>query len=309
MEYKGYKLSFPNGVHFGNNALENSEYTFSADTLFSALCQEAVKYGNDYLEKLYDLCKNGDILLSDGFPFINDNYYIPKPTIRIEFDNKKDYKAKKAFKNLKYIPVDKLDDFLNGRLDTSAEKEYFNENFGRSFIKTSIIKDDEETTPYRIGIYQYHKQSGLYIIVGYNSIDNLYFIEELLDSLSLAGIGGRRSTGLGRFELKPIKDVNSVFANRLNKKGSSHMTLSISLPKEDEIEDALLGSKYVLVKRSGFVSSNSYADTNMRKNDMYLLKSGAFIKNTYVGDVYDVSDGGNHPVYKYGKPMFMEVSV
>lgn len=309
MEYKGYKLSFPKGVHFGNNSLENSEYTFSADTLFSALCQEAIKFGDDYLEKLYSLCKNGDILFSDALPFINDNYYIPKPVIRIESDEKKDYKDKKAFKNLKYIPVNKLDDFINGKLNATVEKEFFNKNFGSSFVKTSIIKNDEETVPYRIGVYQYHKESGLYIIVGYKNGEDLSFIEELLESLSLSGLGGRRSTGLGRFDLGFIKNIDNIFAERLNKKGNQYMTLSISLPKDDEMELALADSKYVLVKRSGFVASDSYADTNMRKRDIYLLKSGAFIKNTYEGDIYDVSDGGNHPVYKYAKPLFMEVSV
>lgn len=309
MEYKGYKLSFPKGVHFGNNSLENSEYTFSADTLFSALCQEAVKFGDDYLEKLYSLCKNGDILFSDGLPFINDNYYIPKPVIRIESDEKKDYKAKKAFKNLKYIPVSKLDDFVNGKLNATVEKEFFNKNFGSRIVKTSIIKNNEETVPYRIGVYQYHKDSGLYIIVGYKNVEYLSFVEELLESLSLSGLGGRRSTGLGRFDLGFINDIDNIFAGRLNKKGSQYMTLSISLPKDDEMKLALTDSKYVLVKRSGFVASDSYADTNMRKRDIYLLKSGAYIKNIYEGDIYDVSDGGNHPVYKYAKPLFMEVSV
>ena len=43
MNYKIYKMIFTQGVHFGAHSLEKSEITFQADTLFSALCIEALK--------------------------------------------------------------------------------------------------------------------------------------------------------------------------------------------------------------------------------------------------------------------------
>lgn len=49
MKYIAYKLKFSTGVHFGNGSLDNTEYTFCADTLFSALCIEAVKHSEDKL--------------------------------------------------------------------------------------------------------------------------------------------------------------------------------------------------------------------------------------------------------------------
>ena len=42
MRYKYYCLNFPNGLHVGGTSLDESEMTFSADTLFSALFQEAL---------------------------------------------------------------------------------------------------------------------------------------------------------------------------------------------------------------------------------------------------------------------------
>ena len=43
MNYTLYCLEFINGVHFGRGNLDSSEITFHADTLFSALFQEALK--------------------------------------------------------------------------------------------------------------------------------------------------------------------------------------------------------------------------------------------------------------------------
>lgn len=36
MEYSIYKLDFHTGVHLGNGMLNDSDYTFGADQLFSA---------------------------------------------------------------------------------------------------------------------------------------------------------------------------------------------------------------------------------------------------------------------------------
>ena len=52
MEYEIYKMNFLTGVHFGDGMLNQSGYTFCADTLFSALYIEALKLGeqNEFLQ-------------------------------------------------------------------------------------------------------------------------------------------------------------------------------------------------------------------------------------------------------------------
>ena len=57
MKYKVFRLHFPAGVHFGKGRLEDTAYTFKADTLFSALCIEAVKDGEEHLLKLVEYAK------------------------------------------------------------------------------------------------------------------------------------------------------------------------------------------------------------------------------------------------------------
>ena len=86
------------------------------------------------------------------------------------------------------------------------------------------------------------------------------------------------------------------------------MTLSLSLPDEEELESVLEFARYKLVKRSGFVASTNYADEFQRKKDFYLFEAGSCFKKMFKGNIYDVSAYGNHPVYRYAKGFFLEVS-
>lgn len=308
MEYKAYKMSFPNGVHFGKTLLEESEYSLHADTIFSALCQEALKKGEDCLEQLYGYAKKGELTISDAFPYIKERCYLPKPMIQIETENLGDSKIKKAYKKLSYIPADLLKEYLSGKLDVQTEQYAFKQ-LGIGYSKTSAsVFDEEETKPYRIGIYQFYEGNGLYIMVGYESSEQLDFFEVLFHSLSYAGIGGKRSVGLGRFRLQDM-EMDSNITQRLQVEGKRYMTLSVSLPQEHELETVLEESSYQMLKRSGFVASNTYAKDFQRKKDLYVLNAGSCVEQRYQGDVYDVSSGGNHAVYRYAKPMFLEVSI
>ena len=44
------------------------------------------------------------------------------------------------------------------------------------------------------------------------------------------------------------------------------MTLSVSLPKDEELNVALEDAGYTLVKRGGFIASTNYADAYHKKN-------------------------------------------
>ncbi len=309
MDYRVYKLRFSGMVHFGNTRLEDAEYTFSADTLFSALCLEAVKAGDSDINRLYQLVSKGDLYFSDAFPYIGEELYLPKPFKHIDKEDESgDSNIKKAYKKLKYIPVSKFDKYLRGDFDPISDNSM--RDFGRKQVKTSVsIRGEEEPKPYRVGMYSYNDNCGLYIIIGFHDPDDMNLIEELLLGLSYNGIGGKRSAGLGRFEL--IKDeLKDGLKERLTRDGKIKMSLSVCLPKEDELPSAMEGAQYSLCKRSGFVQSDRYADDQVKKKDLYLFKSGSCFINTFHGDVYDVSsESGSHPVYRYAKPMFLEVDI
>ena len=307
MKYKAYKLAFTSGIHIGKTMLVDSNPGIHADTLFSALCQEALKIGGDTLAELYGYACDGKLQISDAFPYIGDICYLPNPMKRIVTESQGDSTLKKLYKKLTYIPADKLDVYLRGELDARQETNKIRD-LGHSTTRTSAaVRGKVDTEPYHVGVYQFNDGNGLYIILGYEDEKVLDLTEMLLECLSYSGIGGRRSSGLGRFELYNMK-VDRSLEDRLTRTGKEYMTLSVSLPQDDELEMALDGANYKLIKRSGFVSSYTYSEEYLRKKDLYVLDSGACVINKYMGSVYDVSAGGRHPVYRYAKPMFLEVT-
>ena len=58
-----------------------------------------------------------------------------------------------------------------------------------------------------------------------------------------------------------------------------------------------------------FVASSDYAEEWRKKKDLYVFTAGSCFVNCFAGDIYDVSEGGKHPVYRYAKPIFMGVSL
>lgn len=82
-------LHFTTPVHFGSagygGGLEMAGMTCPADTLFSALCVEAVRLGGDALATLTAKAERGDIAFSDLLPCRWEagewQWYLPKPVL------------------------------------------------------------------------------------------------------------------------------------------------------------------------------------------------------------------------------------
>lgn len=307
MEYAGYRLSFRQGVHFGSTTVESAEMTFGADRLFSALCQEAVSAGEDELAELYGLAEKGALLLSDAFPYLGAEYYLPKPLLRIQAKGREtDARERKKYKKLSYVPLEEFDAFVAGEADIDAMGR---QEFGERTVKTSVNLWGEEATPYRIGTYNFSVENdgGLYILVGWQDKKTKFLLEELLDMLSFSGLGGRRSSGLGRFELHKA-DLPKAFLERLEAETGFYMNLSVALPKDEEMSEALEGARYLLAKRSGFIASERYADEPHRKRDIYAFQAGSCFRKKFCGQIADVSAPfGKHPVYRYLKPIWMGI--
>lgn len=103
---------------------------------------------------------------------------------------------------------------MNGTMDVSVDplKEY------GSFQQQTMarVRTEEDTLPFRVGTYFYYPDCGLYIILGYTKKEEKYLAEELLESLAYTGIGGKKSTGLGKYILRPVK-LPEVFERHLKK--------------------------------------------------------------------------------------------
>lgn len=307
MNYGIYRLEFPQGVHFGQTTLENSSMTFQADSLFSALCMEALKIDKTRMEQLVEWVQKGMLLLSDAFPYEGDIYYLPKPFVSVnQAQRDDDVKKRKLYRKLEYLPINEFNNYIEGTL--SIEKLH-KPTFGGLSVKTSVVlKPGEDAVPYRIRTFSFTKGCGLYIIICCKEKAQLNSLEELLDMLSLSGIGGRRSSGLGRFELHNGSLPKDIL-DRMQGEYPMYMSLSVSLPMADEMDSALKGARYLLAKRSGFVASEDYAPEFRRKRDIYAFQSGSCFVNRFSGQLCDVSTGGKHAVYRYLKPMLMGMTI
>ena len=174
MEYNIYKLRFKTAVHLGENNLSKSSNVIFADTLFAALCTEAIKEGTEYLDEFVKTVKENQLQFSDCMPYIGDKYYIPKPVKKIDNGENGDSSIKKQYKKLKYIPIDQFDEYLNGKLDPSDTNKNYSDNIGNYEMKTSsAVRGLDETLPYHVQSFRFKKNSGLYLIVGFEDYDSL----------------------------------------------------------------------------------------------------------------------------------------
>lgn len=310
MYNKIYKLSFKTPVHFGTGRLSSSQNTIFSDTLFSAFCIEGLKlFGENGAENIYNLIKEEKLSISDTMPYYKDTFFIPKPIIEIVSENKGDSSLKKKYKNLKYIPLTDLDDFLNGSYDPTDALNILETKIGKSSENTKVyVKNTDDNEPYNIGTYSFHKDSGLYFIASCKNEETLNILESLVNSLSFSGIGGKISSGFGKFNYTSIDMPESIEINP-NKAYDYYLSLSLSMAKDDELDAVLSNGTYELIKRSGFVANNNSFETPVRKRDFYAFKAGSAFNVKFKGDVYNVSPFGENNVYKYCIPMFIGLDV
>lgn len=304
MDYKVYKLTFPNGIHVGTGELSSSDITVHSDTLFSAMCIEALAIGGqEKLNRLVEHAGSGQLLFSDAMPYIGNYMYIPKPMCRIE-GKEQDAAVRKAFKKLTYIPWRLLDVYLDGGINPEELNTDFRKLGEKAQYQKVYIKQDEDNELYTVGVFRFNENNGLYIIAGFESSDVGHLFDELMDSLQYSGLGGKRSAGYGRFEFKR-SDLKS--RRGLGCKGDRYISISTCMAKDSELEAVLQGASYKLIKRSGYVQSAEYSEKQLKKRDFYMFAPGAVFTSEFEGDIFDVSINGSHPVYRYAKPMLIGI--
>ena len=300
MNFVVYKLEFKTPVHFGMGSLSDAGISFCADTLFSGLYLEALKGGIQ--EEFYERVKAGTILLSDAFPYKGQEYYLPKPMVYIEPKDAGNSVLKKMYKKLKYIPVSALSGYLKGDAPTDSLTL---DDLGREWGQVmTAVKPDEDAMPYVVGNYQFSEGCGLYCVAACETERDKHLMDILMSDLSYAGIGGKRGSGKGKFDLKYGIHKEKLVELLEKKDTGRNMLLSTALPREEELGAALEESSYLLQKRAGFVFSETYAPEQRKKKDLYTMQAGSCFKSRFQGDIYDVGMGGAHPVYRYAKAMF-----
>lgn len=316
-----YQLRFNTPVHFGGSdsalSLYSSEDHFRADTLFSALCHTALQIGGaDDLEKLLSLTKSGELLLSDSMPWSDNCFYLPKPFMTAQTNQELPAEKRKAMKKLAWIPADRYKEYCDA-LRTGVLFESEAVSFGRtSEISKAMVPEQGDARPYPVGLYQFREGCGLYFLAMCKNPDDVKWLSTLVEALGITGIGGKVSTGYGKFAVINSMDLSDSVHPGLARiyqalTGTAQwaVLLTTSLPRDEELDYSLEGAGYQLVRRSGFVASDTYAESPRKKQTQHYLAAGSVVQNRFSGDVYEIGTYGNHPVYRYSKPLFLGVNL
>lgn len=307
MEYKIYKMYFKTGVRCGTGKIESNSIEIPSDIIFSAIINEASKANEKILQDILDSFKEKKIILSDAFPFIDAEYLLPKPLISFT-KNDGDSSEKKLYKKIDHIPISVFNEYVRGNSDP---REILNktENLGLIQIDTKIQKRIEgDNEIYNLSYFRFNKNNGLYFILGFEDERLEKLLHHLIYSIGITGIGGKKTSGLGKFEIIEEELPNNIL-NKINSE-KANMLLTSSMAREDELEKIDEDSNYALIRRGGFIYSEDKIGRKnnvKRKRTMHFFKSGSIFNKKFEGDIFRVDDGFVHPVYRYGIPMWLEV--
>ncbi|WP_049153768.1 type III-A CRISPR-associated RAMP protein Csm4 [Ligilactobacillus salivarius] len=298
MEVQAYKLDFQT-VHFGNGNLNESIGSFNASRLYSSLFLESLKLNVD--KEFLNLSKSANFFLSDSFPLKDGEFYLPKPIgypkIPLNSESTRETRRKaKRSKKLRYIKYTDMEDYVEGNCDVDKL------DGTDSFFSKSTVVTKKGIDPYEVGITNF--KTSLYILTIKHKL-----LDMLMNSLQYNGIGGKRSSGYGRFTVEKL-DIPDEFSKNIVVNDSEYgvyMTLSTSIPNNDELDSVLPTAEYLLEKSSGFAYSSTSRNL-LRKQDLYKFAVGTTLTKTYNGNIFDVRpDGFSHPVWNYAKGLFYKL--
>lgn len=336
MSYYIYQLKFLSPVHFGDahngGSLEKTSIEFFADSMFSAICNEMVSAQSyDILENFINLAKNGNLKLSDLFPYQlsdkgNTTFYLPRPKIdfntSIEAEDLKKTRNRlineKFLSKEKYFKITELKKIFEMLATGKNRIKGESVEFAESSVTTKVNCRNGVSTPYFISSQTFKEGNGLYGIIELDISDTaekeriLNQLQTFIEMLGYSGIGGKRTSGYGKFELlddildvaegdfyEDIAELNNMLTAE---KAYTYMSVSVLHPLESELSDVKKGW-YSIKKRSGFAD-------NIKRNDIYMIEAGSCFEKKITGNIIDISDKRiSHPVYKYGAGMYVGLGI
>ncbi len=330
MKYYIYQLQFDSPVHFGQTelggGLEQITLDYPSDTLFSAVCCEIARQGNEpFLQQFYEKAATGRILLSDLYPYVIDRdskdeccFYVPKPVMPL-YEEKNDgiqavsygeactnSKYKKAMKKMAYVRASRLSAYIEAAQKRTAFQDSV--KFGEETLVERVNCRMDEPLPYYVGQYTFRRNAGLYGIIGTDDEQDTSRFRQILTLLGYSGIGGKRSSGYGKFHLYDdfiemeeqgvYKDDGELYRRLVDDKSEWQMAISMVLPGQADISTVKKGW-YRLRKRSGFIDG-----ADAKRDSLYMITSGSCFTERIAGTIA-VLNGGGHPVYRCGKGMYL----
>jgi len=288
LEFDCYKLYFHSPLHIGKKGIgeESVDTTIRSDTLFSAIIWAYSVMEEERISQIIENAVSGkpDFLISSTFPFDGEALYFPVP----------------ANIRLKRGGLIKKEDFERV---IKGEKEVEDAEV-KSYEISEVSKNVQSritgrTDIYSVGETRFKPNSGLYFLAKGDDLT------KVLKYLGEVGIGGYRSVGKGRFDLKK-EEISFNSGN----KHDFFVTLSLFLPKKNEIE--LLKhhkSRYFLEHRTGWTN---IPGMNPVKISLRMIQEGSVLPKKNAEEIYGCM-WKSGMVFRYGYafdvPMVIEDEV
>jgi len=148
--------------------------------------------------------------------------------------------------------------------------------------------------------------------------------------LGISGLGGRRSSGYGKFTLRYepilIGDDNSTWPKEvrnttkhgkaiklwnkvLNNESNGRYLFSLLKPKVINENDYL--AYHLLIRKGWFFSNSSFYQ--MKRKTVYMFSEGSMFGNPVEGELLNISPDElpeeHHEIYRYGHPFTIPFSI
>lgn len=316
------KLRFSTPLHLsrGREQFDESAKVLHSDTLAAALFIAARQLGAPENEALAML---DGIRLSSAFPFWAEEYFFPKPMIRLPFGWKDlpEEKQGKPFKKIRFLGKSWFEKMLHGEQDIIdankhlAQKEYLSDHSVATVYKADVtqrvtIQPDysDDAKPFYTERLYFGEKAGLYVLVQWQDENVKELFQRAFRMLGDLGIGTDRSVGNGFFE--PTFESLQL---RVPDRASHQCALGLYLPAANELtNEDLDDSAWNLTKRGGYLAGAPDLDhITLRKRSVFMFEEGSvFPRKPLTGKREDLRpdwQGLEYKVWRDGRPVFVPI--
>ncbi len=307
-----------------------------SDTLKAALYYLALELFGPWQAEQNIEWQNKLAQISSAFPFYKDQFFFPKPFIRLPFEiaeSTPDISYHKKFKNLQFldqyamqyvllnpqtsikIPLnafskDELFLTLSSQNSEPIKPLFKFAEYQRASISVSEVNHEmvQMSVPYYTQSLQFMPEAGLYCLLNPNVYNKE--IESVFRLLGDNGLGGDRTYGWGTFDFEYIPSaVSFEYPENTN----FAINLSLYCPTIEEVQQGILqNANYDFIKCGGYISSTTHKYwAGKRKKSVYMFKEGSlfFSPNELSGKIVDLRPDENvgHPIPRCGKSLFLKI--
>lgn len=220
------------------------------------------------------------------------------------------FTQRKKLKKLEYLRASNLEKYLSALKTGKSFIE--NADFGSVNLMQKVSCRENEPLPYYVAGFSFNDDSGLYLIATFDDKKYSDKFTEILKYLGISGIGGKRSSGFGKFQIIDEIILNETCANEdlkavykmLTAENSKwQMCISSILPTAEDIP-LLKQSYYRLKKRGGFISIST-GNYNHKKNSVYIIGAGSCFLKKIEGSTIILDKFDGKEILRFGKGIFL----